>query len=243
MREIIDIHSHILYKVDDGADSIETSLELLKMEWEQGAAIVIFTPHFDIGECMPGRDKIQAHYEKLKAETAKILPEMKLYLGNEIMACNDMVEMLDEGRLFTLADTKYVLIEFYPTVQYPVMERYLRDLLNGGYIPIVAHCERYKCLRSPFKGINYNNIGHLIEMGAYMQVNASSIFGQDRKFVTKLIDNDMLHFVASDAHNTRTRSVFWNKCIHQLEKEYSDEYIEWLLIENPQKVLEGKYIN
>lgn len=242
MRGITDIHSHILYNVDDGADSIDTSLDILKMEWKQGVSNVILTPHFHIGECMPESEKIQAHYEKLKEEAAKILPDMKLYLGNEIMACNDMVEMLDEGRLYALSDTFYVLVEFYPTVQYYVMEKYLRDILNGGYTPIVAHCERYKCLRSSIKVINHNNISHLVEMGAYMQTNASSVFGREHKFVAKLIDNDLLHFVGSDAHSTGTRGVFWEKCIQYLEKKYNKEYIKWLLVENPNKVLEGKYI-
>lgn len=242
MRKITDIHSHILYRVDDGADSIEKSLEILKQEYEQGVLNVILTPHFHIGECMPARDIIKAHYETLKVEAGKVLPDMKLYLGNEIMACNDMVEMLEEGELFTLAESGYVLVEFYPGVQYSVMEKYLRNLLNGGYTPIVAHCERYKCLRSSVKVINKSNILHLVEMGAYMQVNAFSVFGREHKFVAKLIDNDLLHFVASDAHSTDGRGVFWKKCAQYLEKKYNRKYIEWLLVENPSKVLAGKYI-
>lgn len=242
MREITDIHSHILYRVDDGAESIEKSLEILSHEYEQGVSNVILTPHFHIGECMPDKNKIKSHFEKLKNEAGKVLPDINLYLGNEIMACNDIVEMLDAGELFTLADTSYVLIEFYPTVQYYMMEKTLRNLLNGGYTPIVAHCERYKCLRLPLKTINKNSINHLVEMGAYMQVNASSVYGREHKFITKLIDNDLLHFVASDAHSTGDRGVFWDKCIQHLEKKYSKKYLEWLLVKNPQKVLAGKYI-
>lgn len=242
MRKITDIHSHILYTVDDGADSVEKSMEILCREYEQGVDKVILTPHFHIGECMPGSDRIKSHYDVLKAEAKKQLPDMEIYLGNEIMACNDMVEMLDQGELYTLADSSYVLVEFYPSVAYSVMEKYLRDLLNGGYIPIIAHCERYKCLRSAIRIINRDNISHLIELGAYMQVNVSSVFDREHKFVAKLIDNDLLHFVASDAHSTGIRGVFWGKCIAYLEKRYNRKYIEWLLIENPNKVLAGKYI-
>lgn len=242
MRRITDIHSHIIYGVDDGADSMETSLKIIEQEWEQGVSKIILTSHFHIGEYMAERQKVYSRYEKIKAEVNKILPEMELHLGNEIMACNDMVELLERGKLFTLANTQYVLVEFYPAVQYAVMEKYLRDLLNGGYIPIVAHCERYRCLRAPGRIISGSRIYHLIEMGAYMQVNASSVYGKDRKFVAKLIDNDLLHFVGSDAHNTRNRGVTWDKCIEYLEKKYNHSYIEWLLVENPDKVLEGKYI-
>lgn len=242
MKGFTDIHSHILYKVDDGARSIENSVEILKKEYEQGVENVILTPHFHAGECMPGTDRVREHYENIKLEAKKLIPEMKIYLGNEIMACNDMVEMLEQKKLFTLADSRYVLVEFYPSVQYSEIEKTMSNLLNGGYIPIIAHCERYKCLRNVFKVINVNYIGHLVEMGAYMQVNSSSVFGRDHKFVEKLADYDFVHFIASDVHNLSTRGVHWDKCIKYLKKKYNKKYIEWLLIENPQKVLAGEYI-
>lgn len=242
MKGLTDIHNHIIFKVDDGAVSIENSMEILNKEYAQGVRNVICTPHFHMGECMPDLQVVKNNFEALKKRTAKELSDMNLYLGNEIMACNDMVDMLDDGRLLTLAGSQYVLVEFYPTVGYSVMEKTLSRMLNGGYTPIVAHCERYRCLRSSFKVINYNNINHLTEMGSYMQVNATSVFGKDKKFVTKLIQNDFLHFIATDAHSIRTRGVYWDQCIQHLERHYNQEYIKWLLIENPKKVLEGKSI-
>lgn len=242
MKNITDIHSHINYQVDDGSDSIETSIQMLKKEYEQGVENVILTPHFHLGECMPKSETVKAHFEVLLDKMADIIPGMKLYLGNEIMWCSEAVQMLDAGQLYTLADTKYVLIEFYPTVQYSEMEKAISLLLNYGYIPIVAHCERYQCLRTAFKIINEGHIRHLIDMGAYMQVNVTSVFGKENRFVSKLINKDLLHFVASDAHGLETRSVHWDKCLRYLEKKYNNEYIKWLLIENPQKVLTGEYV-
>lgn len=242
MRGIIDIHSHIMFQVDDGADSIETSLKMLKQEYEQGVTGVILTPHYHAGECTPGTQKIKKHFEQLQVRVNQMIPDMKIYLGNEVMWCNDMVNLLDAGKLYSLAGSRYVLVEFYPSVQYSVLEKALNLILNGGYIPVVAHCERYKCLRSAFKIMNSNGINHLIEMGAYMQVNATSVFGRDSKFISKLIDNDFLHFVASDAHNIGTRGVYWDKCVRYLSKKYNMEYIEWLLVENPNKILTGEYI-
>lgn len=242
MKGITDIHSHILFQVDDGSDSIETSVEILKREYRQGAVNVILTPHFHIGECMPENSLIQEHFEKLQDIVKKEIPEINLFLGNEIMACNDMVRLLDEGRLNTLAGTRFVLVEFYPTVQYEVMVKHISNLLNGGYIPIIAHCERYGCLHASFKKINAKNISHLIEMGAYMQVNAVSVFERESRFVEKLIDNDYLHFIATDAHSLGHRSVYWDKCINHLRKKYNEDYLRWLLIDNPQKVLAGQYL-
>lgn len=242
MKGITDIHSHILYGVDDGSDSIETSLELLKKEYEQGVSNVILTPHFHIGECMTDHNRILEHFEHLKAVTKTEIPDINLYLGNEIMACEEMVKLIDEGRINTLAGTRFVLIEFYPTVQYSVMLKYISRLLNGGYTPIIAHCERYSCLHAPIKKINAKNIRHIIEMGVYLQVNAISVYERENKFVEKLIDNDYLHFIATDAHSLNHRNVQWDKCIKHLRKKYNDDYLNWLLKENPNKILSGKYL-
>lgn len=237
MKGITDIHCHILYGVDDGSDSIEESIKLLKKEYTQGVENIILTPHFHMGECMPPKSKVLSHFQCLKEQAGKILPQLNLYLGNEIMACNDMVRMLNEGEIFTLADTGYVLVEFYPTVHYEEMLRYVSMLLNGGYSPIIAHVERYQCLTKAFKKINEKNIFHLIEMGAYMQVNASSVYGRNVKFVEKLIEKDFLHFIATDAHGIDYRTVHWNECLDYLQKKYNDDYLKWLLVDNPKKII------
>lgn len=242
MTNITDLHNHILYGVDDGAASLESSMEIIKREYEQGVRNIIFTPHFHIGECMPEQEKVESHFDKLKKEVEKVYPDMALFLGNEIMACNDMVSMLEEGKLRTLAGSRYVLVEFYPTVRAAEMEKYLRDLLNGGYIPIIAHCERYSCLRKKIGILNKEMMKHFIEMGVFLQVNASSVFGRDKKFVSKLIQENMLYFIGTDAHSTGRRGVFWEECIEQLQKKCSQGYIRWLLEENPKKVIDDKYM-
>ncbi len=240
MTGITDLHNHILYGVDDGADSLETSLELIEREYNQGVRNIIFTPHFHIGECMPKKETIELHFEKIKEAVARKYSDLSLFLGNEIMACNDMVSMLDEGRVRSLAGSRYVLVEFYPTVRFPEMEKYLRDLQNGGYIPVIAHCERYSCLRKKIGVLNREALRHIMEMGALLQVNASSVFGREKKFVAKLIEADMLHFIGTDAHSTGHRGVFWKECLTQLQKKCSPGYIQWLLEENPRRIIEDK---
>lgn len=107
---------HILFQVDDGSPSLKTSIDILKKEYSQGVRNVICTPHYHAGECMPEGQLIEDNFQVLKKEAKEIIPEMNLFLGNEIMACNDMAQMLSSGELFTLAQTNYVLVEFYPTV-------------------------------------------------------------------------------------------------------------------------------
>ncbi|MCR5704592.1 MAG: hypothetical protein K6G85_08205 [Eubacterium sp.] len=242
MVNLTDLHNHILYGVDDGSDSLETSLEIIKQEYEQGVRNIILTPHFHIGECMPKQEKMQEHFEVLQKAVKKQYPDMKLYLGNEVMACNDMPDLLEEGRILSLAGSRYVLVEFYPTVREKEMERYLMDLISGGYIPIIAHCERYQCLRKKIGVINREQILHLIEMGVYFQVNATSLLGREKKFVLKMMKENFLYFIATDAHSTGRRGVYWDECLKVLEKKFTPGYLQWLLVDNPQKVIEDKYL-
>lgn len=222
MKGITDIHTHINYRVDDGSDSVETSMEILEREYKQGVTNVILTPHFHLGECMPDTSVIKKHFELLKDNVAQSIPNMNIYLGNEIMWCGDLVERLDNGQLYTLADSRYTLIEFYPSVQYSTMEKAISMLVNNGYMPIVAHCERYQCLRASFKVINEERIRHLVNMGAYMQVNVASVFGHNGRFISKLIDKDLLHFVASDVHGIEKRGVYWDESVNYLEKNITE---------------------
>lgn len=242
MRGIIDIHNHILFDVDDGADSLAQSLNMLKEEYSQGVRKVIVTPHFHLQHYENEPEDVLKRFNELKEAAAGEFPNMELYLGNEIMACNDIAHYLDENCIFTMAGSRYILMEFYPGETYDMIEQSLSRVINEGYIPIVAHCERYKCFQKRFGGVNIEGMRHLIEMGAYFQINCRSVYDGHRKFVKKLIDNDLLHFVASDAHNLTTRGIEWKTCIENLTNKYNEEYLKWLLIENPEKVIQGKYI-
>lgn len=242
MNKIIDIHNHILYGVDDGSNSLKKSIEMLKREWEQGVREVIFTPHYNWGECMPEEDRVNRHFETLKEEIKKIHPEMKLHLGCEIMAFEDVAEYLMEGRVRSMVNGRYVLVEFYPTDNIRYMERILRDILNAGYTPILAHCERYAALRKRFKRVNKEYIKYLVEMGCYLQVNADSVLNKNFKFVDTLIKMEVLHFIASDAHSINRRGVHWDECVKVLEKKYPKHILDIILYLNPKRVIDNKYI-
>ena len=84
MKGITDIHNHILFQVDDGSDSIETSVDILKKEYEQGVENVILTPHFHWGECMPERNLIQTNFEMLQTVVKKEIPDMNLFLAMKL---------------------------------------------------------------------------------------------------------------------------------------------------------------
>lgn len=237
-----DIHNHILFKVDDGSDSIEKSIEMVKEEYNQGARCLILTPHYDEESFNLSLDRWNNHFAELKAKVEELFPDMKLYLGNEVLLCSDMIEKLDAGKILTMAGSRYVLIEFYPMEDYSTIERALSQLVNGGYIPIIAHCERYKAFRKKIGVINKANLEHVVDMGCYLQVNATSVYRQDKKFVAKLIENELLHLIGTDAHSLNQRGIHWKKCIDHLTSKYDERYVEWLLVRNPDMIISGKYI-
>ena len=242
MQGFTDIHNHILFKVDDGADSIEKSIEMIKEEYNQGARKLILTPHYDEESFNLSVDRWNSHFEELKAAVKDIYPDLELYLGNEVLLCTDMIEKLDAGKILTMAGSRYVLIEFYPMEDYSTIERALSQLVNGGYIPIIAHCERYKAFRKRFGVINKTNLEHVVDMGCYLQVNATSVYREDKKFVTKLIENEMLHLIGTDAHSMGRRGIHWEKCIEYLASKYDERYVEWLIVRNPDMIISGEYI-
>lgn len=242
MQGFTDIHNHILYRVDDGSESIEKSMEMIREEYRQGARSLILTPHYDEESFNLSVDRWNRHFEQLKAKAKEIYPDLQLYLGNEVLLCSDMVEKLDAGRILTMAGSKYVLIEFYPMEDYGTIERALSQLLNGGYIPIIAHCERYRAFRKRIGVINKANLNHVVDMGCYLQVNATSVYREDKKFVKKLIENEMLHLIGTDAHSLNKRGIHWEKCIEYLTSKYDERYAEWLLVRNPEMIISDEYI-
>ena len=238
MKGIADIHNHILFGVDDGARTIDESMKMIAEEYSQGVRMIIFTPHYWPGMYRSEISKIRQKYDELMIRIKEQYSDLECYLGNEILYTEDVVELVEKEKVFTMADSEYILVEFMPGVDYHVLESRVKKILVNGYRPVIAHCERYKCLFN-----NITRIKHMVDVGAYMQVNADSVYTfKSKGFVSKLIDNDCLHFIGTDAHDLKQRKVTIGKCVKYLQKKYSDDYIEWLLIENPKKMIDNQMI-
>ena len=166
---------------------------------------------------------------------------MELYLGNEIYYFEATLKDIEEGRALTMADSKYVLIEFMPSTEYRDIQHAVMDVQQSGYYPIIAHVERYECL---LKKPAY--IEELKELGAFIQVNASGIMGErsrlEKKFIKGLLKKGEVDFVATDAHRDNTRQPYMKKCSEYLEKKFGQEYTKQMLIDNPRAVIENIYI-
>lgn len=241
MEPYIDIHSHILPKIDDGAENIEMSLKMMEIAQENGIGKIILTPHNKPGHHNANPEKIWKLTEKLKSEAKARGVAVQLYTGNEIYYRSDIVEMLERKEACTMAGSSYVLLEFNPMDDFDYIRQGIYQVLSSGFRPILAHAERYESLTSSIKKVD-----GLVEMGCYIQVNAGSITGDNgfagKHFTRLLLKRELVHFVATDAHSDRRRGPYMKKCGEYLEKKMGQDYARRLLKENPAYVIADMYI-
>ena len=235
MRDLYDIHCHILPGVDDGAKNMDIALALIEKEIEAGVETIILTPHFRKEMFEPDMEDIWNAYDELLYETR--YKNIRLYLGCEFHANMEMVETLDNDLRPTLADSRYVLTEFAHNSTRAFMKERADALLMSGSRPIIAHIERYRATRKDF-----DLIEDLIEMGCEVQVNADAIIGRDglgaQRFCKKLMQEDMLHYVGSDTHNLRGRAPHLGECCEYLKKHMGRLYKSRIMRDNPSKIVE-----
>lgn len=171
-RDVIDCHAHILPGVDDGARDIAESMELLQCAYKNGIRTIYCTPHYHRQESnRQVKEVFREFLRTVREKHPRISEEMDIFLGHELVFHEDLLERIAEGEAFPLGETNRLLIEFDPGISWQTMFRQLKVLTNAGYVPVVAHMERYEALKKK------ENIRELRDAGCLMQVNFSSITG------------------------------------------------------------------
>ena len=236
---MIDIHTHILYGVDDGSNHLEETIELLDFAVKNNITDIILTPHYikNTKFCATNQEK-QKKLTQIKKELNKRNIKINLYLGNEIYIHENIIETLNKEAM-TLNNSRYILIELPKNSNYPFLNEVLCNLKNHNLIPIIAHPERYT---GYYK--NYDFFNELIKSGCLLQGNIGSLYGiygrKSKKMLKELLKRKMIHFLGSDIHHNKNN--FYNK---KLEKKLnrllkSRVLVEDILINNAKKVLENK---
>ena len=169
--ELTDIHCHILPGVDDGADTMEEARKILRLEYRDGVRTIIATPHYREGMFEPAMKQVVKVYIQVR-EMAREMG-MHLYLGCEYHTNSRMVKDLRRRRRPSMVGSSYVLTEFSGAHNYEKIRNQVYDLLTEGYQPILAHIERYPCLREDIRKVR-----ELVDLGAYIQMNAGAILGE-----------------------------------------------------------------
>ena len=232
----VDLHTHILPGVDDGVQNLEDALAMLKMAQQQGTGTVVLTPHYRGAFRSNVRSKLEPMYQAFLEEAQKACPELSVYLGCEVSYERDISEKLAQGSVLSINGSRYVLLEFQQGVfRSGVMDGVL-ELLNFGYVPIIAHVERYEVFyREP--GL----VQDLVDLGALVQLNADSVLGKmgfgTKWFCHKLMRQHLVHFIASDAHSLEGRPPELKQCFEKLAKKYGHAYARLLFCKNGRRVL------
>lgn len=241
MEGYFDIHSHVLPALDDGSKDMEMSMRMIRMAYEQGVRYMMATPHYYSGHHNPSVKRVEEAYNALKKEIAKEYNDFTLLLGNEIYYSKGVAEELKDNQIFTLNGSNYVLVEFSFGAGFSVMYDAVQTLVRKGYVPILAHIERYSNIHG-----EPGKIRNLVEAGAYIQVNADtlmgSIFNKETSFAYKLLKQELVHFLGSDCHDDKRRVPRMADAIGKLNKKIDSEVIDWITKDNPQKLLNNQYI-
>ena len=232
-----DIHTHILPGVDDGAEDIQKALDMIRMAYNDGTRTLFLTPHYKgkYKECDAA--KIREIFDSIRCEALIEFPEMRLYLGSEILYQNEIPERLINKEILTMADSHYVLLEFREQTSRSRIITGVSEVIRYGYTPILAHVERYMVCRR-----DDNLIGELLDMGALLQINAGSILGKHgfsvKHFCKRLLKAQCVHFVASDAHDCNKRPPLLKQCFLYVCKKYDSEYARQVFEDNARAVIE-----
>ncbi len=207
----IDIHTHILPGIDDGADHLETALALLRSESYQGIRTVVLTPHYDPEDTEFETFVKERGYtlERLR-KAAEQIP-IQILVGAEVLYSP---KLLDHAKELCIEGTSCMLIEF-PLYVYPQLAiDVFHELHHRGITPIIAHGERYV-----FSG-STALLEKLTNSGAHLQVNVGSISNRKlRKRIYELAEREMITLLASDTHSPLLRPPLWKKCLPRWEKK------------------------
>lgn len=238
---MIDIHCHILPGIDDGAQTINDSIEMAKQAVQEGITSIIATPHHKNGSYENTKRTILKKVEELNRALQMESVPLQVLAGQEPRIYGEILEDYRQGEIETLnAGGKYLFIEL-PSGHVPrYTEQLLYDIQLNALTPIIVHPERNSELIQ-----NPDILYQLVKKGALTQVTAGSVagyFGKSvKKFSMQLIEANLTHFIASDAHNVSSRSFKMIEALDEIEKRYGVDMV-YLFTENAELLVEGKAV-
>ena len=234
---MIDIHNHIIYGVDDGARDVEESLRMIEIYKEAGFDQIIATSHYDSSRYKVDAGEIKEKVDILNDEIDKQGLDFRIYPGHEIQVELDMIKKLKSGELLTLNGSKYVLCE----LSFVNKPTFLKDLFYNlqleGYIPIIAHAERY-----PYVADHIEWLEDFIKAGALVQINYSSIKSHFET-TRRLLERNMVHILGTDAHQSEWRSPDISEYKDEILNIISKEKFETISTINPGKIIDNEFIS
>ena len=233
---MIDIHAHILYGLDDGAQDLATSRRLAELAQSAGTTDIVATPHSD-----SQYSYVLSTVEERRAELQALVGEgIRIHRGCDFHLSYDNIRRaLESPETYTINGLGYLLVEFSDLMIASSTERIFGELRQAGCVPIVTHPER-----NPHLSADIPRLRRWVERGNYLQITAQSVLGQfggqAQRCSLKLLDEGLAHFVASDGHDPVRRPTRLDLVSTFLTERYGAEYRELLLEIHPKAVIDGR---
>ena len=232
---MIDLHSHILPGLDDGAQTLQDSLAMARMALDSGVTTIVATPH-----CAGDRRaEVYESWQFLRQALIECDLPLQLLLGMEIFGTPDTPRMLRDGQFFTLNNSRYPLVEFSFHSDGEEETAILEEICQGGFRPLVAHPERYSYVQRDPRLLNRWH-----QMGCLFQLNRGSLMGRFGRSVqhtaAALLERGFVTVIASDAHSSRTRTPWLRDIRQALSEEISPQCARLLLRDNPNRIIQNE---
>ena len=231
---LCDLHTHVLPGVDDGAPDLDYALQMLRNAAVSDVSLLAVTPHCN-GPCGANYldAELKARFDRLRRAAADI--PVELVLGAEVWVDENLPGLLEAGKIPTINGSRYLLTEFPWNTPGSGFAPMLGQILSLGYVPLVAHPERYAAVcRNPAM------VGQWLDMGCHLQLTGGSILGQFGKTAQRtaafFLKNDLVACVASDAHGVHGRSNFLMDVYDHLAVQYSPVYARILMTDIPLRI-------
>ncbi|MCF2132043.1 hypothetical protein L1I79_37335 [Strepomyces sp. STD 3.1] len=240
MSGLIDIHSHILPGIDDGALTMEDAINMARVAVDEGITKLIATPHHQNGIFFNRKQDILKRVTNLNHVLRSEDIPLEILPGQETRIHGDLLEDFEKGDILTLNHTHYLFIEL-PSGYVPrYTEQLLFNIQLKGLTPIIVHPERNAGFME-----NPENLLNLVKKGTLTQVTTSSLTGnfgkKIQKFSMQLIEANLTHFIASDAHNISTRSFCIKESIAEIDKEFGNQIVHYFQ-ENAALLIQGQAV-
>ncbi len=232
---MIDIHSHILPGIDDGSRSTEESVSMLKIAAESGITDIVATPHSNL------KFTFDPALVDLKiAELQVECPEIRIHRGCDFHLIPERIaEALQDPGKYSINHNGYLLVEFPDFLIPDSTDEIFECMVGKGLVPVLTHPERNPVLQKQIE-----RIGKWMEIGCLVQVTAQSVTGRfgrtARKCAHDLLHRKWVHFIASDAHDTRHRPPILSEAYEWVSKDYGETTALALFVTNPQAALCGE---
>lgn len=240
---LIDLHCHLLPGLDDGAQNSEVTSSIILSAMTQGVGSIVCTPHCISGDPnLPGRivrilelvSFIQDVLERAK------LP-LHIYPGMELLCNSHLPRTLCRGEVLTLAASRYLLIEFPFGVSCRQIDWAIGEVRQAGYSPVLAHPERYPSIWE-----QKDSVANWFFEGVVIQLDQDSVLGrfgrQTARTAAWILRHGLAHVVSSDAHSLHSRAISLDILFQQIAKDYSQQYAELLLHDNPTRILRNQHM-